>query len=373
MDESEDILTMLRDAAGDFIEGRYDSASLRGGALAPRAVDRALWREMGEMGWLGLGLPESRGGSGLGLGGATTLAELFGRTLYAAPFVAGAAMPSELLGEIDSAPARDLTGMLHSGKRLLALAWQERAGQIEIGVPATELRGGRLTGCKLFVEAVESDTILLVHALSDGVPVVVAVEAGAPGVSYQLAAAGIGSYASVNFDGAPIMFGAPLVQGAPADAAVERALAAGRIMLSAQLAGLAAGCLEATIAYVNQRVQFGHPIGVFQTIQHRCVDLHIATLLANASWRNAQLAFEAGPLLPATQAAISAAKARCGDVAIQVARAAVQMHGAMGFAEEVDIGFYLRAALQAASLLGGPQPHRRRFAQFQSNLKEHHG
>ncbi|MES3021814.1 MAG: acyl-CoA dehydrogenase family protein [Pseudomonadota bacterium] len=373
MDESEDILAMLRDAAGDFIGGRYDRAVLRRDSLKPRAVDRALWREMGDMGWLGLGLPEARGGSGLGIAGATTLAELFGRTLYGAPFLACASMPTELLAALDGAPARELEAMLLAGERLLTLAWQEGAGQIEVGAQATRVQGGRLTGRKLFVPSVQDDSVLLVYAESEGAPVLVAVAADAPGVAFESVAAGINSYASVTFDAAPTLFGAPLGQGRQAAAALERALSAGRIMLSAQLAGLAAGCLEQTIAYVNQRVQFGHPIGVFQTIQHRCVDLHIATMLANASWRHAQGAYQADPYSHAAQAAISAAKARCGDVAIRVARESVQMHGAMGFAEEVDIGFYLRAALQAASLLGGPQQHRRRFVRFQSTSEDQNG
>lgn len=373
MTESEDILAMLHDAATDFIGGRYDKALLRRDSLRPRPVDRGLWREMGDMGWLGLGLPEASGGSGLGISGATTLAELFGRTLYAAPFVTCASMPSELLGALSSAPARELEAMLLAGERLLTLAWQESAGQIETGLPATRLQGASITGSKLFVPSVQDDSVLLVYAAHEGEPVLVAIAANAPGVSFESAAAGISSCATVHFKEAPLMFGAPVGAGPEAAAAFERALSAGRIMLSAQLAGLAAGCLEQTIAYVNQRVQFGHPIGVFQTIQHRCVDLHIATMLANASWRNAQKAYAADPGSAATQAAISAAKARCGDVAIKVARESVQMHGAMGFAEEVDIGFYLRSAMQLSSLLGGPQQQRRRFVQLQSSCEDQHG
>lgn len=373
MDESDDILAMLRDAAGDFIQRRYNPAQLRRGSLSPRAADRELWREMAHMGWLGLGLLETRGGSGLGLGGAATLAELFGRTLYAAPFVACATMPTELIGAAGNAAGRDLAGMLQEGERLLTVAWQEAAGQMEPCRANTGLHDGAVSGRKLFVPAVQADSILLVCADRGGEPVIVAVRADGPGVNLELAAAGVGSYATVVLDRAPILFGAPLLEGEEAAAALARTLAAGRIALSAQLAGLAAGCLAKTIDYVNGRVQFGHPIGTFQTIQHRCVDLHMAVLLAGASWRNALARYEAAPLCAATEASISAAKSRCGDVAIRVAREAVQMHGAMGFAEEVDIGFYLRSALQASSQLGSPSQHRRRFVQYTSPAKDLHG
>jgi alkylation response protein AidB-like acyl-CoA dehydrogenase len=373
MNESEEIMTMLRAAAGDFVNGRYDPACLRQDSLRPRAVDRPLWREIGDMGWLGLGLPEEQGGSGLGLAGATVLAELFGRSLYAAPYVSCASMVAELVGGGENPRCLELAAMLAGGERLLTLAWQERAGQIEPEQGAILSGNGMLRGRKLFVPAVQADSVLLVHASRDGMPVLVAVSADAPGVAVELAAGGIGSTATITFDAAPVMFGTALLEGGQADAALTRALAAGRIALAAQLAGLAAGCLEKTIAYVNGRVQFGHPIGSFQTIQHRCVDLHIATLLAGASWRHALAAFEEGPTLASTEAAISAAKARCGDVAIRVAREAVQMHGAMGFAEEVDIGFYLRSALQVSSQLGGPREHRRRFVHLQSPNKDNHG
>ena len=373
MDDSDDILAMLRDAASDFINGRYDRAILRRDSLRPRAVDRTLWREMGNMGWLGLGLPEARGGADLGIGGATTLAGLFGRKLVGAPFVTCASMTSAILEVLDSGPARELEAILLAGERLLTLAWQESAGQIEPTLPSTCLVGGKLSGVKMFVPMVQDDSVLLVYAAHDGVPVLVAVAANGPGVVFESVAAGIGSYATVTFEQAPLLFGGAVAEGMAAASAVARALSVGRIGLSAQLAGIASGCLEETIAYVSERVQFGHPIGVFQSIQHRCVDLHIATMLANASWRHAQAAWVAAPDAPTTQAAISAAKARCGEVAIKVAREAVQMHGAMGFAEEVDIGFYLRSALQAASLLGGPQQHRRRFVQLHALQEEYHG
>ncbi len=372
MDESNEILGMLRDAASDFVAGRYDPASLRQESLHPRAADRKMWREMGEMGWLGLALDEGRGGSGLGMGGDTTLAQLFGQTLFSAPFVACSSMPAELLAHMDGSAARDLISLLQKGERLFALGWQERAGQIEPGQTETELLEGKVSGCKLFVGGLEPDAILLVSAIYRGRMAIVAVAADGPGVSIAYDAAGIGASATVTLTQAPVLFDGPLLDGDEAHAALRRTLSAGRVALAAQLAGLAQGCLDKTIAYVGQRVQFNHPIGAFQTIQHRCVDLHIAVQLAAASWRHALVQFEAAPASTATEASISAAKARCGEVAIRVARESVQMHGAMGFAEEVDIGFYLRSALHLSSLLGGPQAHRRRFVQY-SQEKVTHG
>ncbi|WP_076590822.1 acyl-CoA dehydrogenase family protein [Herminiimonas arsenitoxidans] len=377
MDVADDISSILRDAASTYIAGRYDPADLQKDSLKPRLVDRRLWREMAEMGWLGICLPESVGGSELGLDGAVVLSEVFGRTLFPVPFATAVCMPSELIrvalndGVSDAAAAIEFSQWIIAGERLLTLAWQERPGQMFVEQAETVLKDGKVSGRKIFVPALEEDSVLLVQVSNDGESAVVAVAADAPGVSYELFASGLGSYATVTFDAAPILHTRPLLQGRSAEAALRRALAAGRIVLSAQLAGLASGCLEKTIKYVGERVQFNRPIGSFQTIQHRCVDLHIDTLLAAASWRNAVHCWpqdESIDISHASDAAISAAKARCGDTAMKVAKQAVQMHGAMGFAEEVDVGFYLRAAMQSASILGDAHAHRRHFVQASAAL-----
>jgi alkylation response protein AidB-like acyl-CoA dehydrogenase len=165
----------------------------------------------------------------------------------------------------------------------------------------------------------------------------------------------------VDFSNTPIRYGSPLLEGPAVLDAVCAALDTGRIALAAQLEGVANAALERTLQYVNQRIQFGRPIGSFQTIQHRCVDLHIATALAQATWQHAAQVHQAASTVPAIARATSAAKARCGDTATLVGRNAIQMHGALGFTEEAGVGRYLRAALLGASWLGTSQMHRRRF------------
>lgn len=359
---TDEVVGMLRDSAADFLNGRHRRARMKGAVGRAPAVDRALWREMADLGWLALSLPESAGGSGLGLSAAATLAELFGRELLPEPFIAAAVMPAVVLGPIADEPATAaLARHLVSGERVLGLAWQERVGELDPRAPATRYENGRLFGAKCFVPAVEDDSILLVSAQAQAQTVLVAVDLSAAGVAIERQAAGVTSLSRVTFDAAPVLQERPLLQGAQAEAALCVALEAGRVCAAAGLAGLAAASLEKTLDYVRTRVQFGRPIGSFQAIQHRCVDLHIACALAGASWREALRRFEAESQAAATAAAISAAKLRCGESALKVCREAVQMHGAMGFTEEADIGLYLRAAVQGAAWLGGAVDHRRRF------------
>ncbi|WP_028079133.1 acyl-CoA dehydrogenase family protein [Solimonas soli] len=354
----DDISAMLRDSAADFLEGRHQLSRLKGGIGKPQRVDRALWREMGELGWLGLELPESLGGSGMGLRESTVLAGQFGRSAFPAPYVAASVMPAVLLSFAGTPGASELAAALQGGDRLITLAWQEARDQLDADAPRARLQDGRVSGSKLFVPAVEDGGVLLVSVQEAAGLAIVAVAADAAGVAREDFAAGLGTVSTVHFDHAPILFGAPLLSGNSAKMALRRALDAGRVALSAQLEGLSSGMLDRTLDYVKGRVQFGRAIGSFQVIHHRCVDLYIAVQLAGASWRNALRAYEGGE---DAGAAISAAKARCADTAQRIGREAIQMHGAMGFTEEADIGLYVRAQLQAYAWLGTPPQHRRRF------------
>jgi len=354
----DDIAEMLRKSAAGFLADRYDLAKLRGQIGQSRVLDRDLWREMGALGWLGLGLPESIGGSGMGLREASVLAEQFGRSAFVAPYVAASVMPSALLAPAESSPqAVDLAASLQSGDKVLTLAWQEHIDELDAGQPSARLTEGRISGRKIFVPAADSADVLLVSVVTEGGVAVVVVAADAQGLTRVDQAGGLGTVSTLEFDHVPILGGSALLVGALALVALQAALDAGRVALAAQLQGLAAGLLDRTLEYVKGRVQFARPIGSFQTIQHRCVDLFIAVRLAGASWRHALQQLERGD----ATAAVSAAKARCADVAQRCGREAIQMHGAMGFTEEVDVGLYVRAALHGYGWLGSPLHHRRRF------------
>lgn len=381
MSDTDTTADLLRDAAVDFLEGRGRAGRdrLRGWVGRPRAVDRVLWRESAALGWTGALLPESLGGLGLGLAEAAVLAEEAGRRLHAEPLVAAAFLPALLLGAAETgATASVLAQTLTEGERLLAIAWQERTGTLTLPTPDCAVVEGRLTGRKCFVSGAAEDACLLVWALWEGEPVWVAVDAQACGVRATAEAAGLGSQWTFDFDGAPLLDATPLLRGPSARLALTRTLTAGRLLAAAELTGSAAGCLAQTLDHLRTRQQFDRTIGSFQAVQHRCVDLHLAVALAQASLEQALSVWsawwhDAGPgadVPAAVEAAACAAKARAGDAAVQVGREAVQLHGAMGFCEEVDIGLFLRGALQGNAWLGTPTALRRRFAALQAEVPD---
>lgn len=355
MTYTDDTIDLLRDSAAEFLAERREFSAHKADVTvaAPFAAD--LWRELAELGWLGLGLPEENGGPGFGLRESAVLCEQFGRVASPVAYLAASALPAAVLkhaGHLDK-----LAPMLTSGERPFAVAWQDT----EAASPQIIYEAAQVTGTHRFVVAANNTSVLLVNASDQGAPLWVAVDAASPQVKLERFAMGTGDAAHVHFDHAPVLFGEPLMTGDAAQQATLDAQQAGRLAIAAQLIGLTSGVLDKTLAYVSDRVQFARPIASFQSIRHRCVDLYIGMRLAKASLNTALRAYETAPDAPATQAAISAAKARCGDVAVQTGREAIQMHGAMGFTEEGGVGVYLRAAMHLRAWLGTPMQQRRQY------------
>src|SRR5262249_17446162 len=117
-----------------------------------------------------------------------------------------------------------------------------------------------------------------------------------------------------------------------------------------ELVGVAAAALDVTLEHIKLRQQFGKPIGSFQVLQHRAVDGFIDIELNRSLIYRVLAAFDAGEHHPAM---VSAAKARASRAALAITRAALQMHGAIGYTEEHDIGLYYKRAMVLAAQYGG--------------------
>lgn len=365
-DSVDDIEALLLDSAAAFLRSSHSTARVRALAHTPEGHDGSMWREMAKMGWTGIRLPESLGGTNLDLAHATALAEAFGEALLPEPFVACAVMPSAILSVAATIATREALGIgLAEGSRTLAVAWQSRFGELDPmwSDITIEARDGRLVVCgsRTLVETAATDW--LVPGLLAGEPVIVAIAADTSDVKIVRQRMSDGTNTnSIDFNGAAVPSTLLLLRGDAARNAMADAMNEGRLVLAAQLAGLARGALRLGVGHVQQRIQFGQPIASFQAIRHRLVDLKLQTDLATASWRHAvsicrRSSLSAEPAL----AAIHAAKARCTDAAVLIAKSCIQLHGAMGYTEEADIGLYMNAALRAASALGNADAHRRRF------------
>lgn len=364
-----DLIEEIRDSARDFLQ-RRDQRQRKRAAAPP---DRDYWREIAEVGWLGMSVPEALGGLGLDWRAMAAVLEEAGRAQLPEPLVGAGVLPAALLARIapvDAARRDALLQAVCAGETLLGLAWQETEGQLEAGEAATafgvsviEREGAYvLNGEKRHVVPGAGVDGWLVTADGERGTALFFVAAGTPGVTAQVHARADGAAAChLAIESAVVPADALLARDGVLDA-VDEALDLGRLMQSAELVGVARQALADSVAYLNTRQQFGRPLASFQALQHRLVDAAMQVELASNSLLDALDTLAAQPddaTLRKTLA--SRAKARAARAGLEAARLAIQLHGAIGYTEECDVSLYFRSALHLAAWLGNAAAHRQRY------------
>ncbi|ANN80468.1 acyl-CoA dehydrogenase [Bordetella flabilis] len=349
----------IRDSARDFLRRRDQRRRKR--LAGP--LDRAYWRELADMGWLGMTVPEALGGLGLRWHALAVVLEEAGRAQLPEPLLAAGVLPTALLARLeDSSP---LLAEIASGRRIVGLAWQERDGQLEAGEAAgafgviATLRDGRhvLDGEKRHVMPGADADGWLISADSEQGPALFYVAADAPGVTIDPLARADGTRAChLSLESVTPQ---AVIEGGNVQEALDAALDLGRLMQSAEMVGGARQVLADTVAYLNTRRQFDKPLSAFQALQHRMVDAALQIELAASALRGA---LDGLAESPPDRAAASRVKARAAQAGLQAARLAVQLHGAIGYTDECDVSLYFRSALHHSSWLGNATAHRQRFA-----------
>jgi alkylation response protein AidB-like acyl-CoA dehydrogenase len=300
-------------------------------------------------------VPEENGGLGMGLAACGVIAEEVGRVLAPEPVVATVGLSLGLLRRL--CPDHDMIGRLIGGDTVLATAWQERGPN---GGPAEEncrYADGKLTGNKAWVVGAAEAQGFLVLAKGNTGPVLVMVEAGADGLSVEKLTQADGStMGELSFAGTPAE---EMAGGVAVPDALDEAVNDTAALAAAELVGLSERAFETALEYIKTREQFDKPIGSFQVIQHRAVDLHVTCEVAQAGVREALALMdsESDPKVRARLA--SRAKARAVTTAKKITRDAIQLHGAVGYTDEFDIGLYLNRALVLSAWLGDDAYHRR--------------
>lgn len=357
----------------EMLAASLDAFCVRRGGLArgrrlrgkETRLDLDAWAEMGAQGWLGVLIPERFGGLGLGLREAATVMERLSAWLAPEPVAAVSVLTASTILLADNEVLKNaLLPGIASGDQRVQLAWREtgRHGGYFVSTaaetPATVCEGGQLLGTKVLVPHAADASFFLVPARSSAGLEIHCVSANACGLEltpHELAdgrpAADLSLHGvSVSAD---TLLASPSIAAHALSQAFERAV----VMASAELLGCMSACFRMTLEYLRIRRQFDRPIGAFQALQHRAVDLAIQIALSRAAVEDA-IGSENGDLA----AAASRAKARASDAAMLVTRTAIQLHGALGFADECDAGLFLKRALATAIDFGGSVAHRRRFA-----------
>jgi len=361
---------LLAESVADFVARGTDIARVRRLRGTSAEYDRALWKKMAGLGWLGILVPERYGGLGLGLADMAIVARGLARALIPEPLTATAVAAATALGAAENeALKRAQLPRLVAGDLLPVLAWQEQAGGLDpaaVETRATPFEGGfKLNGTKRFVAGAAQADAFLVSARAGGGVVLLLLprETAGAALSFEPLADGR-AFGTLALHDALVPRSGLAASGAAALEALARAFDHGCAIAGAELAGVMDRALEMSLDYLRTRVQFGKPIGAFQALQHRAVDLHIHRELASAVLEEALDVLDRNPAAPARAAAASRVKARCADAATRITREAIQFHGAIGFTDEFDVGLYLKRALVLTAWLGGATWPRRRYARL---------
>ena len=364
---------LLEQTAEDFLRRDAPVAALRklrdeGDSLGycPR-----LWRQMAELGWAGIIVPQQYDGLDFGFAGLGVLLQACGRTLTASPLLASSLIGASalLLGGSDTQKQRYLP-RLASGRLTLALALEESNHHqpLQLALRADARNNGYvLNGRKLFVADGHSAEQLIVAARSG------AEARGSDGISLFLVAgdargimrrrtlmADNRNAANIDFEQVEVPADSLLGEAGQGWPLLEAVLDRARIGMAAEMLGLCREAFERTLEYLRQREQFGVKIGSFQALQHRAADLCTELELATSVVLQACLSVDEEPDQVPRMASL--AKARLNELSRRVTNEAVQMHGGIGVTDELEIGFFLKRARVAIQLFGDSGYHRDRYA-----------
>lgn len=351
----------LRSLARRFLSENSTSARVRDLMETPDAFDEGMWKQMAELGWMGIAIPEEFGGAGYTFTELCVLLEEMGRTISATPFFSVAVLGTfAVLNAADEPQKQALLPLIAEGTARPTLAFVEESGRWDAGGITLEASGGdgsyTLSGTKRYVLDGNSATHFVVAArLGDEVALFL-VNGDADGVkrSPLVTLDMTRKQADIDFDGAPgELLGAP---GAPATAAFERTLQLGCVALANEQVGGAEWCLDVAAEHAKTRIQFGRPIGSFQGVKHKVAEMLIEVEMAkSAAYYAAWAAAEQEGELPV---ASSLAKAYCSDAFFHAAATAIQVLGGIGFTWEHDAHLYFRRAKSSEIYLGDADHHR---------------
>jgi len=362
---------LLKDSAWRYGAANGDFPAWRARAERGEAYDAASWRRIADLGWLALNVPEDDGGLGAGPVETMVVAEAMGRYLMLEPFVSTGVIAPALLAAATEGVRADLTSGLIEGKVVISLADAEPGGRFDLNRIATRAEavdgGFRLTGAKSHALDGGSADWFIVPARTagaddsaEGVSLFL-VPADATGLTVMRSRAMDNRHnASLELDGvlapAETLIGG-LGEGFPL---LRDAVDRGVVARLAEAVGAVDAVREMTLEYLKTRKQFGQTLGAFQALQHRAVDMAIACEEARSMMYLATIALSGAPA--DRRKVISAAKARVGQTSLYVGRQAVQLHGGVGFTEELAVAHYLKRLIMIDMAFGNADHHRTELA-----------
>jgi len=355
---------LLRKSFSDFLKKECPLETVRECLADDDGYSASVWRKMADLGWLGLGFPETYGGSDGSIMDQFILFEEIGRMQTPSPLFTAIALCAQLIHEACSeSQLKALLPRLLSGDSVFAMANPDpsRQGGRQPSVSASRNADGnyRISGQNILVPYAHRAESLLVWAATEE-PVsgssVFRVNTGSSGLSIAPLVAMTGEKLfAVTFRDTPVAADQIIGKAGEADAYLKQVCRRATLLKCAEMIGGMQEVVDRTIAYVKEREQFGKPLGTLQAVQHYCVDMK------TLSETGKLLAYQAASCMEAGQEGskeVAMAKAWCSDAYRKCTWMAHQIHGGIGFTEEYDLHLYYKHAKSAELAFGDPWDHR---------------
>lgn len=362
---------MLRQSAREFLGKEYPDEALRRADADDDEAAAGLWDSMAGLGWMALAVPEVYGGIGDFMD-LTIILEEMGRAGLVSPYFATVVLGGAALVEGGSGVQKQqLLPKVTEGRFKMTLAVAEAAARYEPESVALEAEPGgggyTLNGVKRFVPyAGEADCIVCAARTDAEAPPqdisLLLVDAETEGITCRRleTAAGDRQY-DVTFEDVKVPRRNLLGRAEKGGPALEKILAKAAVARCAEMLGAAERALEMTLEYAKERKTFGHPIGAYQSIQHRCADMLMDIEASRlVTW---QAAWRLNEGLPAAREA-AIAKAWVGPACRRVVTSAHQVHGAIGFTEDHVLHRFTRRIRAGEFSYGGADFHLEKLAEM---------
>lgn len=350
---------MLADSLRRLVQDEWGMGTRRDRADTA-ALDARAWRQLAELGVLGLTVAEEYGGFGEAPASLLPVHKELGRGLVSEPVIPSAVMSAALLATCaDTLTRKRWLPQLASGETIMTLAYQEpgRRDQSEPAVcrlQAADQDGVQyLTGAKHLVWHGAAAHAWIVSALDrHDEPVLLLVPADAQGVRVlDTPTLDRSRCARLDFEQTPVAATSVLARGEQARESLAVARDWGIAALCAHAAGAMERLLEITIDYLKTRHQFGQPLASFQVLQHRMADMLVAKEMA-LSMAYVAAAALSEPDITQRRRMLASAKLEAGRAGRYVGQSAVQLHGGMGMTDELEVGDYFKRLTMVDLLLG---------------------
>ncbi len=348
---------MLRSLARDFLTKECPKAKVRELENDEKGYDPRMWQKMAELGWLGLVFPENYGGTGGTFLDLVLLMEEIGKNILPGPFFSTTVCALPILEYGNEWQKAKFLPQVANGTAIWALAVIETLG----GYKASEIKASArvgdghyiIEGTKLFVPNANVANHLLVAARTsedaEGVAMFI-VDANSAGVEVEvIPTIAQDKQCQVTFNRVEVPEGNVLGDVGGGWDIVEFILDRAAILKCAEVSGGCQAVVEMTNAYAKDRVQFDKPIGSFQAIQHRLVDMFVNA--EGLQYLVYQAAWEISTGFP-SRLHTSLVKAKAGEVYQRTCLDAIKIHGATGFTKEHDVGLYFRRVKASEFAMG---------------------